>query len=96
MNQTASTYSTVAFLSKCNNKPSLQIKGKIPNNYTHIIITDFTFGNVILPAGFDEYGIPYISDKLYQKLKEEYDEMVKYDKEFAKKLFWFNVRFENV
>lgn len=96
MNQTACTYSTEAFLSDCNNeKPILQIKGKIPTNYTHIIITDYTLGKVILPAGFDENGVPYFSDEFYRKLRTEYDEIIKIDKEWARKLFWFNVRFEN-
>mgnify|MGYP005804671869 CR=1 FL=1 len=90
------TYSTVAFLSPCNHqKPSLEIKGTIPTKYTEMIITDYTFGEIVVPEGFDEAGLPYFSDEFYQKLRTEYDDIVKYDKERARNLFWFNVSFVN-
>lgn len=90
------TYSTVAFLSRCRHeKPTLEIKGTIPIKYTKLIITDYTFGEVVTPIGFDEAGLPYFSDEFYQKRKKEYDTIVKYDKERARNLFWFNVKFVN-
>lgn len=90
------TYSTVAFLTCCSHeRPTLEIKGTIPSKYTKIIITDYTFGKVVVPDGYDEAGLPYFSDEFYQNLRMEYDEIVKYDKERARNLFWFDVKFEN-
>lgn len=96
MKPTTCTYSTAAFLSCCDHeKPTLEIKGDLPKKYTNIIITNYTFGKVVEPAGFDEAGAPYFSDEFYQKLRTEYDKVVKFDKEYARNLFWFNVRFVN-
>ena len=88
------TCNTVAFLSHCNHqKPSLEIKGTIPTKYAEMIITDWTFGNIVIPEGFDEAGLPYFSDEFYQNRKKEYDKIVKYDEERARNLFWFNIEF---
>ncbi len=88
-------YSTVAYLSNCNHEhPTLEFRGKVPSKYTNITITDYTFGKVVVPAGFDENGAPYFSDEFYQKLQKEYEEIVKFDKERARNLFWFDVKFE--
>lgn len=96
MKPTTRTYSTVAFLSYCDHeKPSLKIEGSLPKKYTNIIIKDYTFGKVVEPAGFDEAGAPYFSDEFYQKLRKEYDKIVKYDKERARNLFRFDVQFVN-
>lgn len=90
------TYSTVAFLSTCNHeKPTLEIEGTIPSKYAEIIIKDYTFGKVVVPEGFDEAGLPYFSDEFYQKLRMEYDDIVRYDRERARNLFWFDVQFVN-
>jgi len=89
------TYHTVAYLSNCSHEhPTLEFREKMPSKYTNITITDYTFGEVVVPAGFDENGAPYFSDEFYQKLRKEYDEIVKFDKERARNLFWFDVKFE--
>lgn len=86
--------STVAFLSTCNHEhPTLEIKCEIPE-YTNITITDYTFGKVVIPEGFDKDGNPYFSDEFYQEILKEYDQIRKFDKERARNLFWFDVKFE--
>lgn len=86
--------STVAFLSNCNHEhPTLEFQKPIPK-YNNIIIKDYTFRNIVTPTGFDEDGAPYFSDEFYQKLRNEYDRVIKFDKERARNLFWFDVTFE--
>lgn len=88
------TFCTCAFLSNCNHEhPTLEIKEAIPK-YTKITITTYTFGELVTPAGFDKDGNPYFSDEFYQNLRNEYDEIIKYDKERARNLFWFDIAFE--
>lgn len=87
-------YSTVAFLSNYSHEhPTLEFCKPLPK-YDNIIIKDYTFGNIVTPAGFDEDGAPYFSDEFYQELLNEYDKVIKFDKERARNLFWFDVTFE--
>ena len=89
------TFSTVAFLSYSGHAhPTLEIKGEIPKEYSKITIKGYTFGNIVEPDGFDDEGRPYFSDEFYQKLGDKYNEVIKFDKERARNLFWFDVRYE--
>lgn len=92
MNRTI--YTTAAFLSNCNHEhPTLEFIIPLPK-YDNIIIKDYTFGNIVTPTGFDEDEAPYFSDEFYQELRNEYDRVIKFDKEKARNLFWFDVTFE--
>lgn len=86
-------FGTVAYLSNTHKNPTLEIDCKIPE-YTNMIIKEYTSGKVVIPAGLDDKGRPYFSDEFYQNLREEYDRVIKYDKERARNLFWFDVTFE--
>lgn len=90
------TYSTSAHLSYYNYElPTLNIEGRIPSKYTEIIITRYDSDEVVELAGLHEDGKPYFSDEFYQELRKKYDEVVKYDKERARNLFWFDVKYVN-
>ncbi len=87
-------YTTAAFLSNCNHEhPTLEFIKPLPK-YNNIKIKDYTFGNIVTPTGFDEDGTPYFSDEFYQELQNEYDRVIKFDRERARNIFWFDVTVE--
>lgn len=90
------TFHTSAFLSNFNCEyPTLELKGNIPKEYTQIVVSYYDSDEVVIPDGFDEKGRPYFSHEFYEKIKKEFDRVVKFDKERARNLWWFDVTFKN-
>lgn len=88
-------FHTSGFLSPFGPKHLLEINGKIPINYSKIVIKAYNSDEVVTPAGFDEDKVPYFSDEFYQNLIKKHDKIIKYDKDLARNTFWFEVIFEN-
>lgn len=87
-------YYTSAFLSPFGPKHFLEIDDP-PSSYGRIIVKEYSSGIVVEPSGFKD-EVPYFSEEFYQRKLKKHDEIIKYDKESARNVFWFDVMFEDV